>query len=101
MRHVGFNEYVKEILKTAEYQRDSEAGCVVAVTALLPGCMTQGDDFEEARDNLIDAIELWITVGLREGEEMPSVNGVALVTAGERPEHDAGVMNDLSTVEVI
>ena len=40
--------------------------------------MTQGDNIEEARDNLIDAIELWITVGLREGEEMPLINGVKL-----------------------
>jgi len=48
--------------------------------------MTQGDNIEEARDNLIDAIELWITVGLREGEEMPLINGVKLVTADERIE---------------
>ncbi|MBE9594348.1 MAG: hypothetical protein IMF19_12825, partial [Proteobacteria bacterium] len=39
--------------------------------------------FEEARDNLIDAIELWLTVGLREGEEMPIINEVRLVTAVE------------------
>jgi len=31
--------------------------------------MTQGDNFEDARDNLIDAVELWITVGLIEAEE--------------------------------
>ncbi len=86
MNYVGFKEYVREILKTAEYKRDSEIGCVVAIAPVLPGCMTQGDNFEEARDNLIDAIELWITVGLREGEEMPLISGVKLVTAVEHPE---------------
>jgi len=86
MKYVGFKEYIREILRTAEYKRDSEIGCVVAIAPVLSGCMTQGDNFEEARDNLIDAIELWITVGLREGEEMPLINGVRLVTAVERIE---------------
>ncbi len=89
MKYVGFKEYVREILKTAEYKKDSEIGCVVAIAPVLPGCMTQGDNIEEARDNLIDAIELWITVGLREGEEMPLINGVKLVTAAERIEKSA------------
>jgi len=78
MKYVGFKEYVREILKTAEYKKDSEIGCVVAIAPVLPGCMTQGDNIEEARDNLIDAIELWITVGLREGEKMPLINGSKL-----------------------
>ena len=86
MKYVGFKEYVREILKTAEYKRDPEVDCVVAITSVLPGCMTQGDNFEEARDNLIDAIELWITVGLREGEKLPLVNGVKLVTTFEHLE---------------
>jgi len=86
MKYVGFKEYIREILRTAEHKRDSEIGCVVAIAPVLPGCMTQGDNFEEARDNLIDAIELWITVGLREGEQMPLINGVRLVTAAERIE---------------
>jgi len=68
MKYVGFKEYVKAILKTAEYKRDEELDCVVAIAPTLKGCMTQGNNFEEARENLIDAIELWITVTLREGE---------------------------------
>jgi predicted RNase H-like HicB family nuclease len=77
MKYVGFNDYVKDILKTATYKEDPELGCVVAVVPALPGCMTQGDNFEEARDFLIDAIELWITVGLREGESMPLIKSHA------------------------
>jgi len=74
MKYVSFKEYVREILKTAEYKKDHNVGCVVAVVPVLPGCMTQGDTFEAARDNLIDAIELWRTGGVREGEEMPLIN---------------------------
>ncbi|MBN1843095.1 MAG: type II toxin-antitoxin system HicB family antitoxin [Deltaproteobacteria bacterium] len=91
MKYVGFKEYVREVLKTAKYVRDAETGCVVATTSVLPGCMTQGDDFEDARDNLIDAIELWVTVGLREGEEIPVVNGVELASAMEQLEAKEGL----------
>jgi predicted RNase H-like HicB family nuclease len=86
MKYVSFKNYIVEILKTAEYRSDPEVGCVVAIASVLPDCMTQGDNFEEARDNLIDAIELWLTVGLREGEEIPSINDVKLVTAVEQLE---------------
>ena len=83
---VCLNDYVTELLKTAEYKKDRKLNCVVAVVPLLRGCMTQGDNFEEARSNLIDAIDLWITAGLREGEEMPVVNGVQLAVAFEQLE---------------
>ncbi len=79
MRYVSFKEYVKAILKTAEYRKDSEMGCVVAIAPQLPGCMTQEDNFEDARESLIDAIELWITAGLKDGEDMPVVNGINLM----------------------
>ena len=83
MKIVSFKEYVKEVLKCAEYRKGSDLDCVVAIAPVLPGCMTQGKNFEEARDNLIDAIELWITVGLREGEEIPIVNSCRLASAFE------------------
>jgi predicted RNase H-like HicB family nuclease len=74
MKEVSLSRYIKEILKNAQYRKGKDYDCVVAVVPILPGCMTQGANFEEARDNLIDSIELWITVGLREGEKMPAVN---------------------------
>jgi predicted RNase H-like HicB family nuclease len=86
MKYVSFKEYVKEILKTAEYNRDEELDCVVAIAPVLKGCMTQGNNFEEARENLIDAIELWITITLREGEEVPKINETQLATSVEHME---------------
>ena len=44
----------------------------------LPGCVTQGDTFEEAREGLVDAIEVWLMSGLRNGEDPPVVNGCRL-----------------------
>jgi predicted RNase H-like HicB family nuclease len=86
MKYAGFKEYVREILKSAEYIRDKELDCVVAIAPVLKGCMTQGNNFEEARDNLIDAIELWITVALREGEELPLIGETQLATSMEHME---------------
>jgi len=86
MKTIGFHQYVKEVLKTAEYRPGKDFNKVIAVAPVLPGCMTQGDNFEEARDNLIDAIELWITVGLREGEKMPVINNCCLASSQETME---------------
>lgn len=79
MKYVSFSDYVKELLRTVEYKKDRQTKSIVASVPLLRGCVTQGKDFEEARENIIDAIELWVTIGLREGETMPSCNGLALM----------------------
>lgn len=84
MKRVSFQEFVKEVLKNAVYKKGRDADCIVAIAPDLPGCITQGDNHEEARENLIDAIELWITSSLRDGEALPTVNGRSLVTAAPR-----------------
>lgn len=78
MKRVGLSRYVKEALRRAEYRKGCDFDCVVAFVSDLPGCITQGEDFEEARENLIDAIELWVTIALRDGEKLPPVNGCVL-----------------------
>lgn len=93
MKYVGFKEYVRAILKTAEYKKDEELDCVVATSPTLKGCMTQGNNFEEARENLIDAIELWITVTLREGEDVPKINDIQLATSMEHMEQPINAGN--------
>lgn len=69
------SEYVAEALKNAVYERGEQLDVVVAEAPDLPGCLTQGANFEEARENLIDAIEVWLMSGLRSGEDPPLVNG--------------------------
>ena len=81
---VTLREYVRQALKNATYEVDNSLGdipCVVAEVPDLPGCFTQGENYEEARENLIDAIELWITAGLRDGAEIPVINGCALAAS--------------------
>ena len=79
MKTVSFQDFVKEVLRGAIYKKGKDENCVVAIARDLPGCMTQGDNHEEARENLIDAIELWITSALRDGERIPVVRGYELI----------------------
>ena len=80
-RNVTFREYVAEALKNAIYEKGEVLDVVVAEAPNLPGCFTQGASFEKARENLIDAIEVWIMAGLQSGEELPAVNGCQLAIA--------------------
>jgi hypothetical protein len=88
-RRGTFAEYVGEILKNAAYEKGEQLDVVVAEAPDLPGCVTQGATVEEARTNLVDAIEVWVMSGLRSGEDLPVVNGccLAITTAPRRPEH--------------
>ena len=55
---------------TAIFEKATEGGYVVSVPA-LPGCLTQGETFEEAKDNIKDAITGYIEVLREDGDEVP------------------------------
>lgn len=84
---VSFREYVREVLNTAGYRPCEDGPGVVAVVDVLPGCMTQGDTFEDARELLIDAIETWVLSAIKDGEAPPVVNDcrLAVVEPPEEP----------------
>jgi len=44
----------------------------------LQGCYTQGDTYEEALENIKDAIRLHIEDRIESGEEVPQVDSVSL-----------------------
>ena len=84
---VTLSEYVSQVLKNAVYEKGEQLDVFIAEAPDLPGCMTQGATIEEARDNLVDAIEVWVMSGLRNSEDPPVVNGcrLAITTAPRRP----------------
>ena len=77
-RPVSLRHYVSEILKNAAYEKGEKLEVIVAEAPALPGCLTQGATIEEARENLVDAIEVWLMSGLRSGQDPPVVNGCRL-----------------------
>ncbi len=62
---------LKKILKyTAIFEPAQEGGYVVSVPA-LPGCMSQGETFEEATKMITDAIKGYLQVLKEEKQEIP------------------------------
>lgn len=55
---------------TVFFESASEGGYVATVPA-LPGCMTQGETFEEAKKNIKDAIAGYIAVLREDGDAVP------------------------------
>lgn len=56
-------------------ERD-EDGIYVATCPALQGCYTQGDTYQEALDNIREAIELHIEARLQVGEPIPLLQEV-------------------------
>jgi predicted RNase H-like HicB family nuclease len=73
----SISAYVEQALKLAEYEKD-ENGVVVASVPNVSGFFSQGENFEEARDNLRDAIEGNLVVALQLGFEIPQIAGVEI-----------------------
>jgi predicted RNase H-like HicB family nuclease len=89
MKAVSFREYVRAVMDTATYQPCEDGPGFVALAEALSGCMTQGRTIEEARELLIDAVELWILLVLKDGDSPPVVNGCALALTGRLEEPEA------------
>jgi len=62
-------------------------GGYVASAPFLPGCMTQGESFEEVRENIRDAISGYISLLKEDGEEIPVENSekIAATVAVPQP----------------
>lgn len=70
----------QKILKyTAIFEPAEEGGYTVSVPA-LPGCVTEGDTFEEAVEMVKDAMEGYLAVLKEEGEDIPEETDEVVVT---------------------
>lgn len=52
----------------------AEEGGFWAECPSLPGCVSQGDTWDETVANIKEAIELWIDVALEDGDPIPTEN---------------------------
>ena len=76
----------QKVLKyTAIFEPAEEGGYVVSVPA-LPGCVTEGDTFEEAVYMIKDAMKGYLVVLKREGLEIPKEIEEVVVTKVAIPE---------------
>ncbi len=72
-------DYLKAALACAEYEQD-EDGLIVARVPGAVGCYSQGESYEEARTNLLDAIEGNVLIALQMGWEIPQIHGFEIRT---------------------
>lgn len=76
----------KKILKyTVIFEPAAEGGYIASVP-VLPGCVTQGDTFENAVEMVQDAISGYLTVLQEEGLEIPLETDEAVVTKVSVPD---------------
>ena|ERR1700741_1843233 len=73
----SLSKYMQKALEKAEYYTD-ENGIVIAEVPGASGFFSQGDTFEEARENLRDAIEGNVILALQLGLKLPSIKGVEI-----------------------
>jgi len=73
----ALSQYLDAALKLAEYERD-EDGVIVARVPNAQGFFSQGDTFEEARENLRDAIEGNVLIALQLDFPIPVIEGVTI-----------------------
>ena len=69
----------KELGETyiAVLEEDEEGGFVATIPALR-GCISEGDNPEEALDHLRDALDGWLEVAQRRGLDIPPPDGVQI-----------------------
>ena len=60
------------ILKYEAVFEEQEVGGYTVTVPALPGCISEGDTFEEAKTNITEAISAYLESVAKEGEEITS-----------------------------
>jgi len=60
-----------EVLSYKVVFEPAEEGGYTAYVPSLPGCISEGDTYTEAQKNIKEAIEGWIEVSRKFGDEIP------------------------------
>lgn len=64
---------------TAIFQPDKEIGGYTVTIPVLPGCISEGDTFEEAKKNIEEAASLYLEV-MKEQDETPEELSVIIAS---------------------
>ena len=61
----------QKVLKYDVIFEEQPVGGYTVTVPSLPGCISEGDTFEEAKENIADAIKLYVEDLFADGEEIP------------------------------
>ena len=82
MKVVKKQKVAKVLKYTVVFEPAEEGGYVASVPA-LPGCLSQGDTFEEAAKMIKDAISGYLTVLKEKGKEIPKESEEVVISRVE------------------
>jgi predicted RNase H-like HicB family nuclease len=75
-------EYLEAALRKAHYEL-MEDGRIFATIKPLKGLWANGDTVEECRANLLDTLEDWLFISIRERMQIPRIEDVSLTSNHE------------------
>lgn len=64
----------QKILKYDVIFEEQSVGGYTVTVPTLPGCISEGDTFEEAKTNIMDAIKLFVEDLAEDGEAIPLIH---------------------------
>ena len=81
---ISFNmskkSFTQNILKYTVFFEPAQEGGFIAKVPNLPGCATQGESFEEAKNNIKEAIEGYLAVLAEEKQRIPKEQDNFIIT---------------------
>ena len=77
MKLLTWNEYVRLALSYAVYSQNEDGSWTVEIS-VLSGCVTWGETRAEAALMAEDAVQGWLVLALRFGDEIPLLDGNGL-----------------------
>lgn len=69
----------ENILKYDAVFEEQEVGGYTVTIPALPGCISEGDTFEEAKTNIAEAIAVYLESLVMDGEEIPEPDKATFV----------------------
>lgn len=71
--------YIRAAMNKAHYEIIEQEGApYYGEIPGLPGVMAAGRSLEECRENLEDALDAWIVLGIQLGHPIPDIDGISL-----------------------
>ena len=69
---------------TAVFEPDKKSGGFTVTIPILPGCISEGDTFEDALRNIHEAASLYLEVAQERGKEIPEEEGTIIAPVAVR-----------------
>lgn len=72
-----FREYINASLYAAQYKKLEDFSWFAEIPG-LEGVWANGESVEECRQELVEVLEEWLILHIRDGSPIPAINGVVI-----------------------